>query len=101
MGTSPNSSLYEYAKALIQGIINHEDKMVLKELKGTSDVILELRVHDEDVGKVIGYEGRTINALRVLIFAHAKRNGDKETNVHFSILNTRMGRGKTNDKYRW
>ena len=38
-------------------------------------LVLELRVADDDVGKVIGRSGRTVNALRTVVRAAAVREG--------------------------
>ncbi|GAC1324698.1 MAG: hypothetical protein NVSMB25_22450 [Thermoleophilaceae bacterium] len=38
-------------------------------------IVLELRVADDDVGKVIGRNGRTVNALRAVVRAASVRRG--------------------------
>jgi uncharacterized protein len=72
------------AKALV-------DRPELVELK-SSDVeggqIYELKVAAEDIGKVIGRDGRTINALRTVLAAAALRKGQK---VRLEILDDRRG----------
>jgi uncharacterized protein len=39
--------------------------------------VLELRVADDDLGKVIGRRGRTVNALRVVMRAYATKRGGR------------------------
>ena len=51
------------------------DKVIINEIAGTSTIILELTVDKADVGKVIGRQGKTINAIRSLITAVASRSG--------------------------
>ena len=68
------TELIEYiAKALV-------DRPELVSLK-VSDLeggkIYELKVAPEDVGKVIGRDGRTVNALRTLVATVAQRTGEK------------------------
>ncbi len=57
--------LEEIAKALVD---NPEDVQVA-EVEGEQTTVLELRVRDEDLGKVIGRQGRTARAIRTLLSA--------------------------------
>lgn len=57
--------LEEIAKALVD---NPEDVQVT-EVEGEQTTVLELRVRDEDLGKVIGRQGRTARAIRTLLSA--------------------------------
>ena len=57
--------LVEIAKALVD---NPEDVSVA-EVEGEQTTVLELRVREEDLGKVIGRQGRTARALRTLLTA--------------------------------
>lgn len=51
----------------------------VQEVEGERVTILELRVHPEDLGKVIGRQGRTAQALRTLLGAAASESGKKVT----------------------
>ena len=57
--------LVEIAKALVD---NPEDVQVA-EVEGEQTTVLELRVRNEDLGKVIGRQGRTARAIRTLLSA--------------------------------
>ena len=57
--------LEEIAKALVD---NPEDVSVA-EVEGEQTTVLELRVRNEDLGKVIGRQGRTARAIRTLLAA--------------------------------
>jgi predicted RNA-binding protein YlqC (UPF0109 family) len=57
--------LEEIAKALVD---NPEDVRVT-EVEGEQTTVLELRVRNEDLGKVIGRQGRTARAIRTLLAA--------------------------------
>ncbi len=64
--------LLEYlAKALVD---NPEDVHV-DVIEGERSVILQLRVHVDDIGKVIGKQGRIAQALRTLVKAAATKQG--------------------------
>ena len=57
--------LEEIAKALVD---NPED-VVVAEVEGEQTTVLELRVRNDDLGKVIGRQGRTARAIRTLLAA--------------------------------
>ncbi len=57
--------LEEIARALVD---NPEDVQVT-EVEGEQTTVLELRVRNEDLGKVIGRQGRTARAIRTLLAA--------------------------------
>lgn len=57
--------LVEIAKALVD---SPEDVQV-NEVEGEQTTVLELRVRNEDLGKVIGRQGRTARAIRTLLSA--------------------------------
>jgi hypothetical protein len=69
----------ELLLALVTKIVDYPDEVTITEVEGERAAILELRVHDSDVGKVIGREGRIINALRTLVKAAAGRENKRIT----------------------
>ncbi len=54
---------------IVKELVDHPDDVEIEEVEDDQGVVLELRVHAEDVGKVIGKRGRTAKALRALIRA--------------------------------
>ena len=57
--------LVEIAKALV----DNPEEVNVTEVEGEQTTVLELRVREEDLGKVIGRQGRTARALRTLLSA--------------------------------
>ena len=55
------------------------DDVEIHETAGESVVILEIRVAQDDVGKVIGKDGRIANAIRTVVKASAAKNDKKVT----------------------
>ncbi|MGD0580241.1 MAG: KH domain-containing protein [Bryobacteraceae bacterium] len=55
----------EIAKALVDA----PDSVVVRELKGDQATVYELKVAAEDIGKVIGKQGRTARSIRTLLVA--------------------------------
>lgn len=59
----------ELLTQIIRQIVDHPDQVIVNEVQGERSIVLEVKVAPEDVGKVIGREGRIINALRQIIKA--------------------------------
>ncbi|MDQ3538374.1 MAG: KH domain-containing protein [Actinomycetota bacterium] len=64
------------AKSLVD---RPDDVSVTAVEEGENDVVLKLRVHPEDMGKVIGKRGRTAKAIRTMVKAAATREGTNAT----------------------
>ena len=54
---------------LVKGIVEHPDDVVVELVTGRRGRTLEVRVHPDDLGKVIGRNGRTAKALRTVMTA--------------------------------
>jgi predicted RNA-binding protein YlqC (UPF0109 family) len=60
---------------LVRGIVTHPDDVTVRSRSTKRGRLLEVRVHPDDLGKVIGRAGRTANAVRTVIGALAGRGG--------------------------
>ena len=61
----------ELIKFLAKSLVDHPDEVEVRRSEGGRTVIYELRVAEEDRGRVIGKNGRTIQAIRILLKAAA------------------------------
>jgi uncharacterized protein len=61
--------LAEALEHLVRGIVQHPDDVVVSDKQTRRGPLLEVRVHPDDLGKVIGRNGRTATALRTVISA--------------------------------
>ena len=59
----------EIVSMLIKALVDEPDKVEVTETKGEKTTIYEARVAKNDMGKVIGRNGRTIESLRVIVSA--------------------------------
>jgi hypothetical protein len=64
----------EALEHLVKGIVDHPEDVVIKEKTHRRGSTLEVRVNPEDIGKVIGRNGRTAKALRTVVSALAGRS---------------------------
>lgn len=56
---------------LVKGIVDHPDQVQVTARSSQRGELLEVRVHPDDLGRVIGRAGRTAKALRTLVDALA------------------------------
>jgi predicted RNA-binding protein YlqC (UPF0109 family) len=61
--------LEEALEHLVKGIVDHADEVVVRRKELRRGELLEVRVHPEDLGRVIGRSGRTASALRTVMSA--------------------------------
>jgi predicted RNA-binding protein YlqC (UPF0109 family) len=55
--------------AIVRAIVDHSEIVSIREVEGAQAVILELSVHPDDVGKVIGKRGIHADAIRRIVHA--------------------------------
>jgi len=55
-------------------LVDHPDEVEVSEIEGEKARVFELRCNKEDVGKIIGRNGRTIKALRTLLVTAAAKH---------------------------
>lgn len=61
---------------LVRALVDHPDEVDVESFEeDDGTVVIEIRVHPEDVGRVIGQRGRTIAALRKIIRASSVHAG--------------------------
>lgn len=63
-----DGSVKEAVETIAKALVDHPDEVAVIELDGEATV-LELRVAAQDLGKVIGKQGRTARAMRTLLRA--------------------------------
>ena len=67
----------ELVQFLAQQLVNNPDAVEVKETQGDTASVLELRVAKEDLGRVIGKQGRTARAIRSLLASAAGRDNKR------------------------
>ena len=54
---------------LAQALVDHPEQVSVNEIEGNQTTVLELKVAKEDIGQVIGKQGRTARAMRTILNA--------------------------------
>ncbi|GAB3578997.1 RNA-binding protein [Calidifontibacter terrae] len=79
--------LEEALEHLVKGIVEHDDEVVVRHKEIRRGDLLEVRVHPDDLGRVIGRSGRTASALRTVVQALAAGQ-----NIRVDIVDTDRAR---------
>ena len=59
----------DLVETIARALVDHPEEVQVKSGEGAQVTVLELRVHPDDLGKVIGRQGRTAKAIRTLLGA--------------------------------
>ena len=69
----------ELIEYIAKSLVDDPSAVQVTEIEGAASVIVELRVAQEDMGRVIGRSGRVANAMRALLRVQAARKGKRVT----------------------
>ena len=83
MGALEGTSMKDLLLYIAQNLVENPDAVSVTEIERDGELTLELRVAPEDMGKVIGRQGRIAKEIRTLIRSCAQRTGQK---VSFDIV---------------
>lgn len=73
------SGMKDLVEFMAKALVNDPDAVVVREIEGASATIYELSVAPEDMGRVIGKQGRVANAMRTLLRVAAVKEGKRVT----------------------
>jgi predicted RNA-binding protein YlqC (UPF0109 family) len=59
----------------VKGLVQYPEEVSVTPVEREGTTVYELRLHPQDVGKIIGRQGMTINALRSLLLAGSAKRG--------------------------
>jgi predicted RNA-binding protein YlqC (UPF0109 family) len=61
----------ELVEVIVRALVDDPEKVEVHEVEATTTLVLELKVAKQDIGKVIGKQGRTAEAIRAILSAAA------------------------------
>ncbi len=67
------SQLKDFVEFMAKSIVDNPEEVQVTEVAGEKTTVIELRVASEDLGKVIGKQGRTAKAIRSILGAAAAK----------------------------
>ena len=81
--TDDSSALKELIRTIAVELVDHPDQVEVREITTENNSVIELRVAKEDIGKVIGKEGRTAQSMRTNLAAVSTKLGKR---AHLDIV---------------
>ncbi len=72
----------ETLEVIIKNLVDNTDKVEIKEVEGEKTIIFEVKVAEEDMGKIIGRQGKIAQSIRTVMRAVANKK-DKKVTVEF------------------
>ena len=67
----------ELVEFVVKSLVDNPDEVSVNKVEGEKSTTLELRVAQDDVGKVIGKQGRIAKAIRTILSASATKDGKR------------------------
>jgi len=67
----------ELIEYIAKSLVDRPENVVVREIEGEKSTIIELRVAQEDLGKVIGKEGRMAGSMRIILNAAGRKLGKR------------------------
>ena len=76
-------NLVDFTEYLVKSIVSEPDMVKVSSFLGDEDVtMIEIIVHESDMGAVIGKNGKMASSIRTLVQAHAYINGNKKVKIN-------------------
>lgn len=72
---SPENPLLDLVAVIARSLVDEPECVDVKQVGADADALIELRVAPQDVGKVIGKEGRTAQSIRMVLNAASTKLG--------------------------
>ncbi len=73
----------EFTEYLVKSIVKEPEMVKVQTFNGDEgDLIIEIIVHENDMGAVIGKNGKMANAIRTMVQAHAYLNNNRKVKIN-------------------
>ena len=67
--------MQNFIEYVVKGLVEHPEQVSVTPVERNGSTVYELRLETTDVGRVVGRNGKTINAIRSLLIAGSARKG--------------------------
>jgi uncharacterized protein len=75
--------LIDLVRTIAQALVDQPDAVEVTQVEAENASVIELRVAKDDIGKVIGREGRTAQSIRTILSAACSKGGRR---IHLDII---------------
>ena len=77
-------TLVELTEMIVKSLVSDPDSISVKEFPGDDEIIIEVVVKEEDMGSVIGREGKIANSIRTVVQASSYLRDSKKVKINIS-----------------
>lgn len=77
-------TLVELTEMIVKSLVSDPDSISVKEFPSDDEIIIEVVVKDEDMGSVIGREGKIANSIRTVVQASSYLRDSKKVKINIS-----------------
>ena len=77
-------TLVELTKMIVKSLVSDPDSISVKEFPNDDEIIIEVVVKEEDMGSVIGREGKIANSIRTVVQASSYLKDNKRVKINIS-----------------
>ena len=77
----------EFTEPLVRGLVKEPDMVIVEKIETEDEgTMLEIIVHEPDMGAIIGKNGRTASAIRTLIQANCYLNSQPRVKIYIDLF---------------
>lgn len=77
-------TLVELTEMIVKSLVSDPDSISVKEFPSDDEIIIEIVVKEEDMGSVIGREGKIANSIRTVVQASSYLKDNKRVKINIS-----------------
>ena len=77
-------TLVELTEMIVKSLVSDPDSISVKEFPNDDEIIIEVVVKEEDMGSVIGREGKIANSIRTVVQARSYLKDNKRVKINIS-----------------
>lgn len=77
-------TLVELTEMIVKSLVSDPDSISVKEFSNDDEIIIEVVVKEEDMGSVIGREGKIANSIRTVVQASSYLKNNKRVKINIS-----------------
>lgn len=77
-------SLVELTKMIVESLVSDPESISVKEFPSDEEIIIEVMVREDDMGMVIGKEGKIANAIRTVVQASSYLKDNKKIRININ-----------------
>lgn len=79
-------TLVELTEMIVKSLVSDPDSISVKEFSNDDEIIIEVVVKEEDMGSVIGREGKIANSIRTVVQASSYLKDNKRVKINISYF---------------